>query len=78
MSRLYNFCAGPAALPAPVLERVAAVCPVLEPAETLRAMEQGPVIYRHYFRRRWTRTGRFARISSYIATISSESPTSSA
>jgi predicted alpha/beta-fold hydrolase len=35
------------------LRRVIAVCPVLEPQNTMRALEQGLWIYRHYFLSRW-------------------------
>ena len=35
------------------LARVAAVCPVLDPAGTMRRMEQGPWFYMHYFERKW-------------------------
>ena len=35
------------------LERVAAVCPVLDPARTLDAMDRGLGIYRRYFERKW-------------------------
>ncbi len=34
----------------------AAVSPVLDPAATLRALEQGLAVYRRYFVRRWTRS----------------------
>jgi predicted alpha/beta-fold hydrolase len=35
------------------LERVAAVCPVLDPARTMDAMDHGIGIYRRYFERKW-------------------------
>jgi predicted alpha/beta-fold hydrolase len=35
---------------------VVAVSPVLDPESTLRALEQGAVVYRRYFVRRWTRS----------------------
>jgi predicted alpha/beta-fold hydrolase len=35
------------------LERVAAVCPVLDPAHTMDAMDRGLGIYRRYFERKW-------------------------
>jgi uncharacterized protein len=35
------------------LRRVVAVCPVLQPHSTMRALEEGLWIYRHYFLRRW-------------------------
>ena len=35
------------------LDRIVAVCPVLEPESTMTALEQGFWIYRHYFLRRW-------------------------
>lgn len=35
------------------LARVAAVCPVLDPARTMDAMEQGLPLYRWYFERKW-------------------------
>lgn len=35
------------------LERVAAVCPVLDPAKTMLAMDRGGGIYRRYFERKW-------------------------
>ena len=36
--------------------RIAAVCPVLDPAETMTAMERGFPLYAWYFRRKWTRS----------------------
>ncbi|MFZ9059666.1 MAG: YheT family hydrolase [Steroidobacteraceae bacterium] len=38
------------------LSRILAVCPVLDPAVTLRCLEEGPAIYRHYFLRKWRRS----------------------
>lgn len=38
------------------LARVMAVCPVLEPASTLTAMERGPKIYERYFMAKWRRS----------------------
>ena len=38
------------------LARIMAVCPVLDPAVTLRRLEQGPAIYRHYFLHKWRRS----------------------
>jgi predicted alpha/beta-fold hydrolase len=36
--------------------KVVAVCPVLRPASTMRALEEGLWVYRHYFLRRWRRS----------------------
>jgi hypothetical protein len=47
--------AGAAALPATVRGAVA-VSPVLEPAATLRALEQGPALYRQNLLWRWSRS----------------------
>ena len=41
--------------------RVAAVCPVLDPAATMTAMERGFPLYAWYFRRKWTRSLRRKR-----------------
>jgi hypothetical protein len=38
------------------LECVAAVCPVLDPRETLEALDRGLPVYRGYFIRRWRRS----------------------
>jgi predicted alpha/beta-fold hydrolase len=38
------------------LARVMAVCPVLDPASTLDAMEQGPRVYERYFMLKWRRS----------------------
>ncbi|WP_133501709.1 YheT family hydrolase [Cognatilysobacter terrigena] len=35
------------------LERVASVCPVLDPAKTMRVMDHGIGLYRRYFERKW-------------------------
>lgn len=36
------------------LQRVAAVCPVVDPAHTMQAMEAGMPLYMRYFERKWT------------------------
>ncbi len=38
------------------LTKVVAVCPVLRPASTMRALEEGLWVYREYFLRRWRRS----------------------
>ncbi len=38
------------------LRKAVAVCPVLDPAATLEALERGLWIYRHYFVRKWARS----------------------
>ena len=38
------------------LARVLAVCPVLHPPRTMRALEDGLWIYKHYFLKRWRRS----------------------
>ncbi len=38
------------------LQQVVAVCPVLEPAHTLQALESGWFAYRHYFLLKWRRS----------------------
>ncbi len=38
------------------LRRVAAVCPLLDPARTMDAMEAGPAIYMRYFEHKWRRS----------------------
>lgn len=38
------------------LRRIVAVCPVLDPAVTLEALEHGPAIYREYFMLKWRRS----------------------
>ena len=35
------------------IARIVAVCPVLDPAVTLEALERGPAIYHHYFMYKW-------------------------
>jgi predicted alpha/beta-fold hydrolase len=38
------------------LARIAAVCPVLDPAVTLDALETGPAVYHRYFMHKWRRS----------------------
>ncbi len=38
------------------IARIVAVCPVLDPAVTLEALERGPAIYHHYFMHKWRRS----------------------
>ncbi|KAF1686964.1 alpha/beta hydrolase [Pseudoxanthomonas broegbernensis] len=38
------------------LRRIAAVCPLVDPARTMDCMERGPAIYDWYFRRKWRRS----------------------
>ena len=38
------------------LTRIVAVCPVLDPAVTLDALERGPALYREYFLLKWRRS----------------------
>ena len=38
------------------LRRIVAVCPVMDPAVTLQALEHGPSIYREYFMLKWRRS----------------------
>ncbi|MFM7067355.1 MAG: YheT family hydrolase [Gammaproteobacteria bacterium] len=38
------------------LRKAVAICPVLDPATTLEALERGLWIYRHYFVRKWVRS----------------------
>lgn len=38
------------------LRRVAAICPVLDPEETMAALDTGPLIYRRYFLSKWRRS----------------------
>jgi predicted alpha/beta-fold hydrolase len=38
------------------LERVVAVCPVLDPRDTMAALEHGLALYRYYFIRKWRRS----------------------
>ncbi len=52
-----NFALRVAAHPqAPDLSRVLAVCPVLHPPHTMRALEDGLWLYKTYFLRRWRRS----------------------
>jgi len=38
------------------LRQVAAICPVIDPAQTLEALEDGSALYHHYFVRKWRRS----------------------
>lgn len=38
------------------IERIVAVCPVLDPAVTLDALETGPAVYHRYFMHKWRRS----------------------
>lgn len=38
------------------IERIVAVCPVIDPATTLAALESGPAMYRRYFMLKWRRS----------------------
>ncbi len=38
------------------IARIVAVCPVLDPATTLSALEHGPAVYRNYFLFKWRRS----------------------
>ncbi len=38
------------------IARIVAVCPVIDPATTLAALEEGPAIYRQYFLFKWRRS----------------------
>ncbi len=38
------------------IARIVAVCPVLDPATTLAALEHGPAVYRNYFLYKWRRS----------------------
>jgi predicted alpha/beta-fold hydrolase len=38
------------------IARIVAVCPVLDPATTLSALEHGPAVYRNYFLYKWRRS----------------------
>ena len=38
------------------IARIVAVCPVLDPATTLDALERGPTVYRNYFLFKWRRS----------------------
>lgn len=46
------------------LTRVVAICPVLRPHSTMRALEEGLWVYRHYFLQRWRRSLR-AKAASF-------------
>lgn len=39
-----------------VLDQVVAICPVLDPSETMQALDQGPAIYEQYFIHKWRRS----------------------
>ncbi|TAK55793.1 MAG: alpha/beta fold hydrolase [Gammaproteobacteria bacterium] len=45
------------------LERIVAVCPVLDPAATLVALESGPALYRRYFLFKWRRSLRAKQLA---------------
>jgi uncharacterized protein len=45
------------------IRRIIAVCPVLDPATTLAALEQGPAVYRQYFLFKWRRSLRAKQIA---------------
>lgn len=49
------------------IARIVAVCPVLDPAATLAALETGPAIYRRYFLFKWRRSLR-AKQAAWPAT----------
>ena len=49
------------------IARIVAVCPVLDPATTLAALESGPAIYRQYFLFKWRRSLR-AKQAAWPAT----------
>jgi len=38
------------------IERLVAVCPVLDPSTTLDALERGPAVYHRYFLHKWSRS----------------------
>jgi uncharacterized protein len=38
------------------IERIVAVCPVLDPSTTLEALERGPPVYHRYFLHKWSRS----------------------
>jgi len=40
----------------PAIDRVVAICPVLDPARTMVALDGGASIYQRYFIRKWTRS----------------------
>ena len=45
------------------IARIIAVCPVLEPATTLAALEAGPAMYRQYFLLKWRRSLRAKQLA---------------
>jgi len=45
------------------IARIVAVCPVLEPATTLAALETGPAMYRQYFLFKWRRSLRAKQVA---------------
>ncbi|MEX1994365.1 MAG: alpha/beta fold hydrolase [Steroidobacteraceae bacterium] len=45
------------------IARIVAVCPVLDPATTLAALERGPAIYRQYFLIKWRRSLRAKQVA---------------
>jgi uncharacterized protein len=45
------------------LTKIVAICPVLRPHSTMRALEEGLWIYRHYFLQRWRRSLRAKALS---------------
>jgi hypothetical protein len=45
------------------IARIVAVCPVLDPATTLAALESGPGMYRHYFLLKWRRSLRAKQLA---------------
>jgi hypothetical protein len=45
------------------IARIVAVCPVIDPATTLAALEQGPSMYRQYFLFKWRRSLRAKQLA---------------
>lgn len=45
------------------IARIVAVCPVLDPATTLAALERGPAMYRQYFLFKWRRSLRAKQLA---------------
>ena len=45
------------------IERIVAVCPVIEPRHTLAALEAGPAVYRQYFLWKWRRSLRAKQLA---------------